>query len=146
MPWPSDDAYDVGELEFAYVTPGGVDVYGYGELPDASTSLRPVVTLVSPPAGTPLHPTDTVIFDVTDADGLPFALLAFRLRFLATGDREAVFDDSDPAGAWDPKYAGSSFTSISNGYRISLRRRGGWPAGGIGLLPRVVDPTGLVAA
>jgi len=145
MPWPSDDVYDVGELEFAYVTPGGVDVFGYGELPDATTSVRPVVTLVSPPAGTALHPTDTVVFDVTDADGAVFALVAFRLRFLSTGEREAVYDKDDPAGAWDARYAGSTIASITNGYRLTLRRSGGWPAGGIGLLPRVVDSVGLVA-
>lgn len=146
MPWSNDDVYETGDLEFAYVTPDGIDVFGYGELPDASTSMRPVVTLVSPAAGTPLHPTDTVIFDVTDADGATFALVAFRLRFLSTGEREAVYDKDDPAGAWDARYAGSTIASITGGYRLTLRRSGGWPAGGIGLLPRVVDPTGLVAA
>jgi hypothetical protein len=142
MPWDNDDAFEIdAEREFAMLE--DVPVFGYAELPDASTSARPVVTLVSPAAGTPLHPTDSVVFDVTD-DG-NFSLVSFRLRFVASGEREAVYDRDDPAGAWDPRYASSSIATITGGYRITLRRSGGWPGGGIGLLPRVVDAVGLVA-
>lgn len=143
MVWTNDTLFEI-DTEREMLTMEAVPLYGYAELPDASTSARPVVTLVSPAAGTPLHPTDTVIFDVTD-DG-NFSLVSFRLRFIATSEREAAYDRDDPAGAWDPRYAGSTVTSISNGYRITLRRSGGWPGGGIGLLPRVVDAVGLVAA
>lgn len=146
MTWDNDDVLDIGDLEYGFVTPDNVPVYSYGELPDSPAADPPVVTLVSPAANTPLHPTDAVVFRVTDPNGRAFALLAFRLRFLATNEREAVYDKDDPAGAWDPKYAGSSVVEIDNGYEITLRRRGGWPPGGVGLLPRVVDPTGLVAA
>lgn len=146
MTWPNDDAFDIGDLEYEFVTPDDIPVYDYGELPDTPANTAPVVTLVSPPPGSPLAPNDSVVFDVTDANGALFSLVAFRVRFLATDVREVVYDKDDPAGAWSTNYAGSSITTITNGFRLTLRRRGGWPGGGIGLLPRVIDQSGSVAS
>jgi hypothetical protein len=83
-----------------------------------------------------------VVIDVTDDSA--FTLLAFRVRWLASDEREAAYDRDDPQGAWDPRYAGSTIAAISGGWRLVLRRRGGWPGGGIRLLPRVVDDAGLL--
>ena len=143
MVWDQHDCFDATP-DHALCSREAIPAFDYAAAPSPAIGIAPVVTLISPTVGTPLHPTDAVVFDVTDNGA--FSLVAFRLRFIASGEREAVYDRDDPAGAWDPRYAGSTVTSISNGYRITLRRSGGWPGGGIGLLPRVVDAVGLVAA
>lgn len=100
----------------------------------------PVVTLVSPAPGTALRAGDTVVFDVTSAT--PFHLEAFVVRLVATGEREAAYDRTAPAGAWDPRYAGSRVEQLADThYRLHLRRVA-WPGGGIGILPRVSNAGG----
>lgn len=101
----------------------------------------PEVTLVSPAPGTPLRAGDTVVFDVTSAT--PFHLEAFVVRLVATGEREAAYDRTAPAGAWDPRYAGSRVEQLgATHYRITLRRST-WPSGGVGILPRVSNAGGV---
>ena len=141
------DSVDAGLLWAAPVIP---TAYVPGELlpPDAVVAPIPVVTLVSPPEGTPLQPTDAVIYDVTCAQA--FRIVAFRMRLgtrLPAGQqsREAAYDRDDPAGAWDPKYAGSSIATIATGYRLTLCRSPGWPPGGGGILPRVIGISGGIA-
>ncbi len=141
------DSVDTGLLWAVPVIP---TAYVPGELlpPDAVVAPIPVVTLVSPPEGTPLQPTDAAVFDVTCSQA--FRLVAFRTRLgtrlpAEQQSREAAYDRDDPAGAWDPKYAGSSIAVIATGYRLTLRRSPGWPAGGLGILPRVVGISGGIA-
>jgi hypothetical protein len=134
-----------GNVRTSPARPDGGDEQCEGNIrgPAAAASPSPpVVTLISPPEGTPLRAGDSVTFDVTDDSG--FSLVGARVLFVATGERDAAYDRDDPQGAWDPRYAGSTIAAISGGWRLVLRRRGGWPGGGIRLLPRVVDDAGLL--
>lgn len=117
--------------------------YVPGELlpPDALVVDPPAVTLISPSAGTPLRAGDTVIFDVTSAT--PFHLESFVVRLVVTGEREAAYDRTAPAGAWDPRYAGSSVDQLSATHYRILLRRATWPGGGVGILPRVSNAGGV---
>ncbi len=106
-------------------------------------SSPPTVTLVSPAAGTPLRAGDAAVFDVTSP--VAFHLEAFVVRLVATGEREAAYDRSAPAGAWDPRYAGSRVEQFAaTHYRITLRRAT-WPGGGVGILPRVSNAGGVAS-
>lgn len=119
--------------------------YVPGELlpPDAIVVDPPTVTLISPSAGTPLRAGDAIVFDVTSAT--PFHLEGFTVRLVATGEREAAYDRTAPAGAWDPRYAGSSVEQLSaTHYRLTLRRTT-WPGGGVGILPRVSNAGGTAS-
>lgn len=101
----------------------------------------PTVTLVSPASGSLLRAGDVVVFDVMSA--VAFHLEAFVVRLLATGEREAAYDRTAPAGAWDPRYAGSRVEQLADRhYRITLRRST-WPSGGVGILPRVSNAGGV---
>lgn len=135
-------AGDEGDGGLLWAVPVISTAYVPGELLPALVGGgdAPTVTLVSPPAGTPLRAGDAVVFDITSA--LPFILVAFRVRFVATDDREAAYDRDDPAGAWDPRYAGSSVVAITGGYRLTLKRSS-WPGGNLGILPRVTNAGGL---
>lgn len=119
-------------------------VLAYGAPPPYGATSPPSVVLVDPPEATPLHPTDAVTFDVTIASGT-LVLVAFRVRFVTSGEREAAYDRDDAAGPWDPRYAASSIEAITGGYRLVLRRTGGWPPGRIGILPRAVSSGGVAA-
>jgi len=91
--------------------------------PGASSSSGgpPVVTLVSPLAGT-LDVNGAVVVDVTDASLLRVMLVA---RFEALGIEEVIHQGDRFA----PAYAGSSSrAAIVNGWRYTLRRGTGWPA------------------
>lgn len=116
-------------------------LYFFGdETPGTAAGTPPTVTLVSPAAGTPLRAGDTAVFDVTSETA--FHLEAFVVRLVATGEREAAFDRTAPAGAWDPRYAGSRVEQLgATHYRLHLRRAT-WPGGGIGILPRVSNAGG----
>ena len=143
------DAFLIDELDSdasAMVEPYAYEVFIPAEiLGDGSAVALPVVTLVSPPVGTPLRAGDAAVYDVTS--DTPFSLVAFRVRLGVTlpaeqQQREAAYDRDDPAGAWDPRYAGSELEQLSaTHYRLTLRRAT-WPGGGIGILPRVTNPAG----
>lgn len=83
----------------------------------------PAVADVVPAAGTPLQRTGAVAFTVSDAGGLRAVLVLARYE---TDDYEVIHDGA----AFAPKFAGiSSRSVVANGYRYTVRRRGGWPAG-----------------
>lgn len=79
----------------------------------------PTVSLVSPVSGSPtaLQP---VVVDVTDVVGLGRVLVVARL---ASGAEEVVHTGTRFALG----YTGDR-TAITNGYRLSFVRRGGWPS------------------
>lgn len=138
------DTGDPGYLQGAIVVGTG---YVPGEIlpPEAASYAPPTVTLVSPPAGTPIRAGDALVYLVASAT--PIFLTAARVRIgtqlpLEQQTREAAYDRDDPAGAWDPRYAGSSVEQLSpTQWRVTLRRAS-WPGGGIGLLPRVTNAGG----
>lgn len=126
----------------AMAEPYGVEVVLAAEISGVDlVSEPPTVTLVSPSAGTPLRAGDAATFDVTSAT--PFHLESFVVRLVATGEREAAYDRTAPAGAWDPRYAGSSVDQLSATHYRILLRRATWPGGGVGILPRVSNAGGV---
>lgn len=107
--------------------------------PDPGDTTPPTVTFVSPLSGTLIDITDSLIFDVTDDSGSLGRVLVVVVDS-ATAEQELAFDGS----AFTARFlALSTQTAITNGYRFSLRRTGGWPAGS-NLTVRVfaVDPSG----
>lgn len=90
-------------------------------LPDTTA---PVVSNVSPTAGTELARTDPVFFDVTD-DSATFRRILVTASF-EDGVAEVVHDGDSFAA----RYAATSTrTPIASGYRYRVRRTGGWPYG-----------------
>ncbi len=90
---------------------------------DAGDSIAPVVTVVSPSVGTPLAPTTPLVVDVTDEGQLREVVLVAKMNTQSTW--ELVYDGTNFA----PNYLDSSRSTIFGGYRYSIARRGGWPAG-----------------
>jgi len=79
------------------------------------------VTVVSPPEGTPLRPTDTVVFDVDD-DGGPTALRHIEVRAPQGDAVETIWDGTGFVGP----YTSSSRVETATGYRFTVQRNGGW--------------------
>lgn len=93
----------------------------------------PEVSNVSPNQLANLAPSATVQFDVTDDDDDIFRVMVFAL-FEDTGTYEVVHDSDN----FSPRYTqGSRRDTITNGFRYTLRRVGGWPTGGTPLKLRV---------
>jgi len=99
-------------------------------LPDGTspvtTPADPVVDGFSPAVGATIVSTDTVQFDVTTSNSLvPLSLVVVGVKFASTGAVESVYSGS----AFLPYYStDSTITSITDGYRFVLERRGGWPS------------------
>lgn len=92
-------------------------------------TVLPVVDNYSPVPGTTIGNTDAVAFDVTDDSGL-FCFILVTLFFSDTGKWEVVHTGV----AFAPRYnAGSGRTVITNGFRYTVRRAGGW-----NLVPTVI--------
>lgn len=99
--------------------PGGVANIGF-----AGTVLvpgTPTVTLVTPPTG-PTTAATPVVVDVTDSAPLRRVIIA--ARFATLGAEEVVHQGNRFAVA----YSSSTRTAITNGWRYTLLRNGGWPA------------------
>lgn len=107
--------------------------------PDPGDTTPPVVTFVSPVEGTLLDPADALIVDVTDDSGSLGRVMVVAVN-QDTAEQELAFDGSTFTARF---LALSTQTSITNGYRFSLRRTGGWPAGAdITIRVFAVDPSG----
>jgi len=84
----------------------------------------PVVSNITPAAGSALAATTALGFDVTDDSGL-FRRITVSLSFGSGRPDETVYDSR----GFRPYYsAGSTVTSIEGGLRFSVKRTGGWPA------------------
>jgi len=84
----------------------------------------PVVSNITPAAGSALAATTALGFDVTDDSGL-FRRITVALSFGSGRPDETVYDSR----GFRPYYsAGSTVTSIEGGLRFSVKRTGGWPA------------------
>ena len=81
----------------------------------------PVVSIVSPTEGSAIMENTPLVLDVTDT-GLKRALL--WVTFPTLGTDELVFNGS----AFTSQYSASSRVAITNGFRFTVVRRGGWPA------------------
>ena len=92
--------------------------------PPVVDTTPPVVSNYSPLPGTSLSSTDSISFDVTDDSGA-FHCLFVVARFNSTGDRDVVH----VGVSFSPKYvATSSRAAITDGFRYTVRKAGGWPA------------------
>jgi hypothetical protein len=82
-------------------------------------SATPVAAVVSPPEGSSISSTTPLVIDVTDDLGLRRVIVAARFP---DGTAELVHDGD----LFSTRYASSSKTAISGGFRFTLRRQGGW--------------------
>lgn len=106
---------------FDYIFDAGVVIIGAATpVPDTTP---PVVTLVSP-TDRHVDPGEAIVFDVTDNIG-DFARILFAVAFPSLGVTELVHDGTVFVDAYA---ASSTRVAISNGWRYSLTRTGGWPA------------------
>lgn len=106
------------------------------------TSLSPpVVDDFDPPVGATIYQDTPIAFEVTDPNGLGFAVLDILVAF-PSGAVEAAYTGS----ALTPLYqASSSVEPIAGGYAFTLLRLGGWP-GSPTITPNAVDTAGNVNA
>lgn len=120
-----------------------IPVYLNGQIAPGSGPIGgtpPVVTVISPTPGATIGKNEPWVVDVTDESGLlrEVVLLA---KFPDLGIWEVVHDGNDfgplyPAGR-------NERVPISLGYRFTMNRRGGWPAGGPATLRAIaIDTTG----
>lgn len=82
-------------------------------------SANPVAAVVSPPEGSAISSTTPLVIDVTDDLGLRRVIIAARFP---DGTAELVHDGD----AFSTRYASSGRSTISGGFRYTLRRTGGW--------------------
>lgn len=86
----------------------------------------PVVSNFSPSGGTPITATTPLDFDVTAVNGLVACVII--VNYAQSNTSEVAFDRDGFTGNYAPQgnFAGSSRTTIVNGFHFTLRRRGGW--------------------
>jgi hypothetical protein len=82
----------------------------------------PTVDVVSPAAGQALDRLGAVTFDVTDPEGLRDVVVWTEVA----GAWEVVFGGQ--ATGFSPAYSTSTAAAITNGWRFTVRRAGGWSA------------------
>ncbi len=87
-----------------------------------ATSATPLaVGNYVPASGTPIAPTASIQFDVTD-NSAPFLRVLVTVVY-PTGDQDMIFNGRGFVG----KYILSSRTPITSGFRFTVQRIGGWP-------------------
>lgn len=82
--------------------------------------VAPTVNVVSPSPGRGITKDTPLVLDVQDT-GLRRVIIG--LSFLGAEDEFLAFDGDQFAG----RFTTSSRLAIDNGWRFSLRRKGGWP-------------------
>lgn len=86
-------------------------------------SVPPVITVISPPEGTPVSPDTVIVVEV--ADNVQVALSPLYAEFPGGASAEVVYNGTDLLA---PYASFSTVVDIGNGgKRFSLRRSGGWP-------------------
>ena len=96
-----------------------------GATPPPPTPVPPVVGNFAPATGTAIAATTLLSFDVTDDSGL-FRRIIVAAQFPNLGIYEVIHEGVGFA----PKYrgAGNLQVAITNGFRYTILREGGWPA------------------
>jgi hypothetical protein len=135
---------DATLLDTAAISGGGVTPPGHGNAivlagGPAPDLTPPTVTLVSPAMGPGrIQPSTPIVFDVTDSSGSVGRIFVFATTRLG-GPKELVHDGS----AFEPEYAANSVRSaISNGFRYSVLRFGGWPTSHVQIRTWPIDAVG----
>lgn len=133
LPWTGDNFTGSTDYSARIMTPGvpapllsstvgtaagAATVSGISE--QATDSTVPTVSNISPVAGTAVPRNQAFQFDVTDETG--FAVVAVYASF-ANGDCDVVYD----GGRYRGRYSDSDVFPITDGYRFTVTRRGGWP-------------------
>jgi len=97
-----------------------------GGLGSTVAAAPPAVTGISPAPGTAILPTTQLVFDVTVAGGVPFTVLILTADMPSLSIREVVHDGF----GFGPAYRGpvNQRTAVTNGFRFTLMRDGGWPS------------------
>lgn len=105
--------------------------------PPTPSSEPPVVTVVSPPAQTAITAQTYVVFDVVDDSAL-FRRIIVMASFPLLDVLDVVHDGDKFGPAYSQR---SQRTTITNGYRYTLVRNGGWPASPT-IVPYAIDRDG----
>lgn len=109
----------------------------FAEFEGIPTPSAPEVTMVSPAAGA-ISTSDDVVVDVTDVDEDIISWVPYFS--IDSGTPELAWDGSD----FTTDYIfGSSVTPITNGFRYTFSRAGGWPGTTVDFVGTAVDETGL---
>lgn len=96
----------------------------------------PTIGNISPALGSTLQATDPISFDLTDNSG-QFAL---RVLLASAG---ALYELVHDGTAFSALYSQSTVEPITNGYRYTIRRNGGWrPGVPLKIRALVVDDAG----
>lgn len=129
---PSRDFQD----QFLFIVPMGND------------ATIPSLANFAPAEGAVLAKYDPIAFDVTDAlfDGSFQTSIHISVYIVATDTTEMAWGGEDNVGqpVWENQYNTSTRSAISGGYHFIIRRRGGWPSGGVRIKVRAVDRAGNV--
>jgi hypothetical protein len=117
---------------------GGLQLVASGAAP---TPVPPVVSNVTPTPGTAITTSTPISLDVTD-DANSFLRILLAVSF-PDGTKEVAFDGA----GFTARYSNpaNTQTSITNGYRFTVLRNGGWPDLPE-ITPFVIDTTGGEAA
>lgn len=135
--WTATEPYSVsGQVELRRIDVVFIPVV------DPVVPVPPIVSNVTPVAGTAVTARTPVGLDVTDDSGV-FRRIMLVASFPTLGLLEVVHDGDNFA----PLYAGTGNTreAIANGFRYTALRRGGWPASPT-LIPFAIDQEGAEAA
>lgn len=122
---------------------GGGTVFARLVVGSTRDQTTPVLSNFSPAEGALLGKNDPVSFRVTDVlDGDEIVFVVQVAVYLVSTDTTELAYGGD---GFENKYSTSTRVAYStNGYTFTLRRRGGWPTGGIRVKVRVVDRGGNV--
>lgn len=87
----------------------------------------PTISDVEPAAGVAVYADTAISFSVTDIDN--FSSIIPMIILDPYGTPEPVSRGvADGDFAFEARYSSSTRIAIANGYRYTIRRRGGWPA------------------
>lgn len=99
-----------------------VGVYTFAAAPITDVTA-PVVAVVSPTEGALITPGTPLVLDITDNLGLVGTVVLIAV-FAGQATQEVIYDGA----TFTTDYGSSLRGAITNGYRFTITRAGGWPA------------------
>lgn len=140
IPWP-EATTPLLPSTTASATIFDANLWGAGLTGPAPDITPPTVTLVSPANGSAITPTTTLVATYADDETAPRSAIV-GVKF-PSGEEETVCRVYDDAAPYFPrKYNRSTAVAVTNGYQLTITRRGGWPEHGLELIVDVVDRSG----